>query len=458
MNSSLPPALPETTLILYASVLLIPFALAGMALINTGLGRARNAAHSMLSSFAVLGVAALVYFVCGFAWQGYIGGPAHSITVGGKSWNLISAHFFLFRGLEFNASPVAMAAWMQIWTAGLAALIPLGAAIDRWRLSAACISAALLAGFIYPLFAHWAWAGGWLAQLGVNAGFGRGFLDAGGAASIQVAGGLTALSVSWILGPRQGKYSVTGMPSAIPGHNAVYVLFGCFLAFIGWIGLEVSAATLFSGAEPGRAILISVNTILAAAAAVTVAILVTGLRFGRPDVSICANSWVGGLVAISAGCALVSPAASLLIGAFAGILVSLSIEWLEARLRVDDPGGAISVHAIAGIWSLFAAGLFFRSNLPVVNLANPIPAGAAIARGSQILAQLIGISTLLGFVLPLTYALNLAMNRFCHYRVASEGERRGLDLYELGGGAYPEFMTHTEEFTVLGFPGKPPVS
>src|SRR5207302_2988098 len=123
---------------------------------------------------------------------------------------------------------------LQMFSVGLASIIPLSAGSDRWRLGAACASSALLAGWTYPVFAHWVWGGGWLAQLGTNCGLGRGFVDGGGASTIQVVGGLTALSIAWILRPRRGKYSAQGMPAAIPAHNIVFVIFGCVLALVRW--------------------------------------------------------------------------------------------------------------------------------------------------------------------------------------------------------------------------------
>lgn len=409
-------------------ILLVPFAGAGLALINTGLGRSRSAAHAMLASLCVMAVAALVYFVCGFAWQGFVGRPAHVWTIGSKPWSWIAAEPFLLRRLELDGSPASLAAWLQMFSVGLAALIPLGSGADRWRLGAACASTALLAGWTYPLFAHWVWGGGWLAQLGLNYGLGRGFVDAGGSGSIQTVGGLTALAITWILGPRRGRYALDGMPAAIPGHNAVLVLFACVLALVGWLGLNSAGALLFTGAEPGRAVLIAVNTMLAAASAALLAALITRVRFGRPDASLCANGWVSGLVAASAGCAFVAPAAAIVTGAGAGALITFTVEWFEVRFGIDDPGGAVSVHAVAGIWGVLALGLFAR-----------VP--------GQLLAQLVGVATLLGFVLPLTYGLNWILNRFYAQRVAIEGERQGMDLYELGAGAYPEFVTHGEDFT-----------
>lgn len=413
-------------------IFLVPCAAAGLSLINAGLGRSRSAAHAMMASLCALAIAALVYFVCGFAWQGFPGQPAHFLMAGGKSWDWIAAQPFFLRGLKLDGSPASLAVWLQMLSVGLAALIPLGAGADRWRLSAICASTALLAGWTYPLFAHWAWGGGWLAQLGVNCGLGHGFVDAGGSGAIQVVGGLTALAIAWILGPRRGKYSAKGMPSAIPGHNVVLVVFGCLLAWLGWLGLNSAGAILFTDADIGRVVLIAINTTLAATSAGMTAALITRLRFSKPDSSLTANGWIGGLVASSAGCALLPPAEAIVVGMVAGALVIFSVEWFEFGLRVDDPGGAISVHALSGIWGLLAVGLFAR-----------FPDQAS----GQLLAQLIGIATLVGFVLPLTYGLNWLLDRFYPQRVAPEGERQGMDLHELGADAYPEFTIHSEEFT-----------
>jgi len=322
----------------------------------------------------------------------------------------------------------ALAAWLQILSVGLAAMIPVGSGSDRWRLGPACASTALLAGLTYPLFAHWVWGGGWLAQLGVNYGLGHGFLDAGGSGAIQAVGGLTALAVAWIIGPRRGKYVMGGMPSAIPGHNVVLVLFACLLTFVGWLGLNCAGAILFAGARLEDVARIGMNTALAAFAAGLMAALVTSSRFGKPDASLCANGWVGGLVASSAGCAFVPPLGALVLGAVAGALVTFGVEWFELRMRVDDPGGAISVHALSGLWGLLAVGVFAK--LP----GNP----------GQLLAQIIGVATLLGFVLPLTYALNWILNRFYPQRASLDGEQQGMDLFELGSGAYPEFNINEE--------------
>jgi Amt family ammonium transporter len=371
----------------------------------------------MLAPLCVMAVAALVYCVCGWSWQSFPGRPAHAIAIAGNSWNWIAAEPFFLRGLALDGSPALLAAWLQMFSVGIAALIPLGAGSERWRLGASCASTAILAGWTYPLFAHWVWGGGWLGHLGV--------LDAGGAGTIQAVGGLTALAVAGILGPRQGKYDAEGLPAAFPGHNAVLVLFGCFLTWMGWIGLNGAGSILFTGATAGSIARIAMNTTLAAAAGLLAAAVLTRVRFGRPDASLCANGWTAGLVASSAGCVWFAPAAAAVIGAIAGVLVTLSVEWLDLRRRVDDPAGAISVHAVGGLWGLLAVALFGPARWP---------------------AQLAAVATLLGFVLPMTYALNRLLNRFYPQRVSPDGEPHGLDLYELGAGAYPEFVTRRDDF------------
>jgi ammonium transporter, Amt family len=422
-------------------ILLVPLACAGIALINTGLGRSRSAAQSMMSSLCVLSVAAIAYLACGFAFQGFAGQSAHVVMIGGKPWSWLAHGGLFLHHVAVDGSPQSLAALLGMVSAGLAALIPLGAGSDRWRLVASCISTAVLAGWTYPLFAHWVWGGGWLAQLGANYGLGHGFVDSGGASTIQAVGGLTALSVAWILGARRGKYAQDGMPSAIPGHNVVLVLFGSFLALVGWCGLNSAGAILFNGVAAGTAALVAMNTILCAGAAALAAALVTNSRFRKPDASLTANGWIGGLAASSGACAFALPVEAVVIGLAAGVLVTFSVEWFELRMSVDDPGGSISAHAMGGLWGVLSVGIFGEAFHPTLEKAGES------AHPGQWLAQLVGVATLVGLVLPLTYCLNWLINRVYPQRVPAEGERQGMDLYELGAGAYPEFLTHSDEFT-----------
>jgi Amt family ammonium transporter len=283
-----------------------------------------------------------------------------------------------------------------------------------------------MAAIVFPLLAHWVWSGGWLSQLGVNFSLGAGFLDPGGAATVHVLGGLSALAVIWIAGPRKGKFPKEGLATALPGHNAVYILFGCMISLVGWLAWNLAGALVWLHAPlsalPGTA----VNTLLSASAALAATFAVTRVRFGKPDASLCANAWLAGLVASSACAALVTPGQSLAVGFIAGIVTPLLVEVLELAVSIDDPSGAITVHAAGGLLGLFAAGLF-------------------ASQPGQFVAQLIGIATLLGLVLPLVYLLFWLLNRVLAFRVDPDGERIGMDLHELGGGAYPEFVIHRDE-------------
>jgi len=188
----------------------------------------------------------------------------------------------------------------------------------------------------------------------------------------------------------------------------------------------MAGAILWLNAPLASLPLNAVNTLLCASTALAATYTVTHIRFGKPDASLCANGWMAGLVASSACAALVSPAAALFIGVVAGVATPLLVEVFELALSIDDPSGAISVHAVAGMWGLFAVGLF------------------APQRG-QLIAQLVGIATLVGVFLPLVYLLFWLLNRFVPFRVDPDGERIGMDLHELGGGAYPEFVIHRDE-------------
>jgi Amt family ammonium transporter len=234
------------------------------------------------------------------------------------------------------------------------------------------------------------------------------------------------LAVVWIAGPRRGKFPREGLSNAMPGHHVVYVLFGCLVCLVGWLAWNAAGAILWLHAPLTALPLNAVNTVLSASAALLATFAVTGFRFGKPDASLCANGWLAGLVASSACAALVTPGESIFVGLVAGIATPLLVEVLELALSIDDPSGAVTVHAVAGLWGLLAAGLF------------------APGQG-QLLAQLVGIATLLGIVLPALYLLCALLNRVVPFRVDPDGERIGMDLHELGGGAYPEFVIHRDE-------------
>jgi len=425
------PAMTDAVFALALALLLLaPLAIAGVALINTGLGRSRSAAQALLGNLAIVAVAAIVFALVGATLAGSLpgasGGAGHTFHAAGKPWNWAGAGPFLLGGLSTAPAQSQLALIFEFLAVAFAALIPWGSGADRLRLTSGCAAAAILAAIVFPLLAHWVWAGGWLSQLGVNFSLGAGFLDPGGAATVHVLGGLSALAVIWIAGPRKGKFPKEGLATALPGHNAVYILFGCMISLVGWLAWNLAGALIWLHAPLSALPVTAVNTLLSASAALAATFAVTRVRFGKPDASLCANAWLAGLVASSACAALVTPGESLAVGFIAGIVTPLLVEVLELAVSIDDPSGAITVHAAGGLLGLFAAGLF-------------------ASQPGQLVAQLIGIATLLGLVLPLVYLLFWLLNRVLPFRVDPDGERIGMDLHELGGGAYPEFVIHRDE-------------
>ena len=427
MTPGQPPLLTDaTTALALALLLLAPLAIAGLALINTGLGRSRSAAQSLLGSLAIVAVTAIAFALVGATLVGTSAAAGHIFILGGKPWNWLGMGPFFLLGLSAAPAQAQLELLFEFLAVALAALIPWGSGADRLRLAAGCAIGAVLAAIVFPLLVHWTWGNGWLAQLGVNFSLGSGFLDPAGAATIHVLGGLSALAVAWIAGPRRGKFPQGGFATAMPGHTAVYMLFGCLLALAGWLALNIAGAVLWLHAPLAALPATAVNTLLSASGAVIATLAVTRYRFGKPDASLCANGWLTGLVASSACAAVVSPLAALFIGIVAGVITPLLVEVLELAVSIDDPSGAIAVHGAGGLWGLIAAGVFA-----------PWP--------GQFSAQLVGIATLLGLALPLVYLLFWLANRVIPFRVDPDGERIGMDLHELGGGAYPEFVIHRDD-------------
>ena len=425
MSPLAPVPFPETSFALaFGLLLLVPLAIAGVALVNTGLGRSRSAAQSLLGSLLVMSTAVIAFAVVGSALATGTTND-HVFQVAGKAWDWAGAGRLFLMGFREEPPREQLILLFELFSVAMAVLIPWGSGADRLRIPAGAAIAAVFGAIVFPLVAHWTW-NGWLAQLGVNFGIGEGVADGGGAAPIHALGGLSALAVVWITGPRKGKFPREGLSTAMPGHNVVYVLFGCLIALVGWLGWNMAGSLLWLNAAPATLVTTAVNTVLSAAAALVATFSVTRIRFGKPDASLCANGWLAGLVSSSASSAVVAPIGALVIGMVAGILAPLLVELFELALSIDDPSGAISVHGAAGLWGLAGAGIFAPS-------------------GSQFLAQITAISALLGLILPCVYLILSGVNRIIAFRVEPDGERLGMDLHELGGNAYPEFVVHRDE-------------
>ncbi len=437
---------------------LVMFMQAGFALVETGLCRAKNAAHTMMMNFMVYGVGLFAYWVMGFALQmggsagiGSLGGvnslsTEFSVNVLGKPWGLFGTQgFFLTQGGTYDVGVMVLFLFQMVFM-DTAATIVTGAAAERWKFAAFIVSSLLIGAITYPLYGNWAWGGGWLSQLGKNYGLGHGYCDFAGSGVVHAVGGLTGLAVAMILGPRIGKYNRNGKPNAMPGHDVVLTLTGCFILAFGWFGFNPGSTLGASGAGALRIGSIAVNTMLAGMTGSVAAMLYMWIRFGKPDASMTGNGLLAGLVAITAPSGFVNTVGATIIGFTAGLLVCLSVEYLERVLKTDDPVGAISVHGTCGLWGVISVGLFADGTSNYGGSWNNVDGnvtGLFYGDPGQLVAQLMGVATLLGIIFTLSYVFNTLVDVVVGQRVSARSELQGLDLPEMGALGYPEFQLTT---------------
>jgi Amt family ammonium transporter len=437
---------------------LVMFMQAGFAIVETGLCRAKNANHTMMMNFMVYGFGLFAFWVCGFAIQ--MGGGAPYSTLGGasslnsehvinflgKSWGLFGTHGFFLSGITYDVGVMVLFLFQMVFM-DTALTIVTGSCAERWKYIAFAISSIFMGAITYPLFANWAWGGGWLSQLGANFNLGHGYCDFAGSGVVHAVGGITALALSMIIGPRIGKYTRTGKPNAIPGHDLMIVLTGCFILAFGWFGFNPGSTLGASGNGALRIGSIAVNTMLAGATGSFGSILYMWIRYHKPDASMTGNGLLAGLVAITAPSGFVSTVGAAIIGLIAGLLVCVSVEFVDRVLKVDDPVGAISVHGTNGIWGVISVGLFAdgTSNYGGSwNGVNGSVRGLFYGDSSQLVAQLIGVATLIGLIFTISYVAGWVMDVIIGQRVSAEDELEGLDIPEMGALCYPEFVLKPE--------------
>ncbi len=433
---------------------LVMFMQLGFALLETGLARAKNANHTMMMNIAVYGIGMLAYWLIGFALQmGGVGAIAnlggtpplsaeYALNLFGKPFGLFGQNGFFLMHHGTNDVAVMVLFLFQMVFMDTAATIPTGAAMERWKFSAFAISSFVFAAFIYPLYANWAWGGGWLSNLGANFGLGKGYVDFAGSGVVHAVGGLSALAIAMVLGPRIGKFNRQGKPQAILAHDLVLVITGCLILAFGWFGFNPGSTLGASGNGNLRIGAVAVNTMLASAAGMMSAMLYMWTVYGKPDASMTGNGFLAGLVAITAPCAFVNPLGAVIIGLVAGILVCLAVAFFERVMKIDDPVGAVSVHGVCGIWGVISVGLLADGKSNFAGGWNGVGGsvtGLFYGDASQLVAQLIGVSTLIGVVFSASLVLYLVVDLFVGQRTSAKSELEGLDLPEMGALAYPEF-------------------
>jgi len=407
--------------------MLVMFMQPGFAMLETGFTRAKNAANIMMKNMMDLCVGALAYWAVGFA-----------LMFGVSSLGIIGTTHFLLVGEAYDVR-VAELWFFEVVFCATAATIVAGAVAERIKFRTYLIYSIIISAIIYPIYGHWLWGGGWLtaSTFMVDLGNGYGALDFAGSGVVHGIGGFVGLAGAYLLGPRLGKYRKDGTPNAIPGHSITLAMLGVFILWFGWFGFN-SGSTL--AATELRISIVAVNTLLAAAAGACMAMAITWIWHGKPDVGMTGNGVIAGLVAITAPCAWVNPVAAVIIGLVAGAIVVAGVWFLDWKLHVDDPVGAISVHGLNGSWGLLALGLFADGTYGVYQTAGPMVTGLLYGNpgffACQVISMLVNFAWAFGTGFLVFYILKKAIG----IRASAEEERKGLDLVEHTMVAYPDFV------------------
>ena len=397
---------------------LVYFMQAGFALCEAGLTRAKNTGNILMKNMMDFCIGTPCYWLVGFGLM--FGGTG--ALIGGFDPFMLGDYSHL--GLDI---PLWVYAVFQTVFCATAATIVSGSMAERTNFKAYCVYSAAISLLVYPISGHWIWGGGWLAVLG--------FHDFAGSAAVHNVGGIIAMLGAWMLGPRIGKYDKDGKAHAIPGHNMTATALGVFILWFCWFGFNGGSSLALSTDEAMTLTgLVCFNTNLAAAVATCVAMIFTWVRYGKPDVSMTLNAALAGLVAITAGCDCVSPFGAFAIGAVAGVLVVLSVEFFDNVAKIDDPVGAVSVHFANGVWGTLAVGLFSTGN-------NGVGKGLFYGGGlSQLGTQALGILTVDVYVLIIMFIVFKLIDKTIGLRVPAEVELDGLDIHEHGlASAYAGF-------------------
>ena len=424
---------------------LVFFMQAGFALVETGLTRAKNVAHTMAMNLFVYPAGALGFFICGFAIMfggvgplGTLGGydglnQEVSINLFGHAFGLFGTKGFFMNGI-YDVGVLGFFVFQAVFM-DAAATIPTGAMAERWKFASFAISGIIIGGLIYPIYGNWVWGGGWLAQLGANFGLGHGHIDFAGSSVVHLTGGVLAFVGARMIGARIGKYNKDKTPNAIPGHNIPMAVLGTLILAFGWFGFN--SGSTFAGTD-FRFSVVAFNTMIASCGGTAASTLwIWFVRGTKPDVSMMCNGLLAGLVAITAPCAFVSPAGGLIIGLLSGIIVVEVTLFVEKKLRIDDPVGAIAVHGANGIWGVLALGLFADGTYgDGLNGVKGTVKGLFYGDTGQFWAEFIGAATNCIFVGLTGWLMFKLLNIVIGNRVKPEVELEGLDLPEMGIDGY----------------------
>lgn len=434
--------------IIIGAVLVI-FMQAGFALVETGFCRAKHAAHVVSTNFAIFGLGFVGFMFVGysFAFGGASFGayiPGYDAALGGELIGSGNRTFlwdggFALSGDKITPGVLAMFLYMVAFM-DTVATIPTGAMAERWKWNA-FVGWGLFCGAIYyPLFAAWTWGGGWLAKTWDTMDAGAGYVDFAGSGVVHAVGGVAGLAGAIVLGPRIGKYNKDGSSNALPGHHIPMAMLGCFILLFGWFGFN--AASTFAATDVQLAT-VATNTAIAGAVGAVVSMFVMMKKTGKPDPGMMVNGMLAGLVAITAPCAFTSPMWSALIGAIAGVLVIYAAGFIENKLKIDDPVGAIAVHGVCGSFGVLCVGIFANGSYGAGWNGSDVSAVEGVVAGewSQLGAQALGVAVIWTVILGVAFAFFKIQDKVMKggIRPSEELELAGMDLPEMGTLAYPEF-------------------
>lgn len=390
---------------------------AGFAILEAGLTRQKNCNNVLMKNIMDFAIGSIIFLVVGFGLMfgeslgGIVGitGFIDPTTLNLSQFEALSPTVFIFFQTVFCAT---------------AATIVSGAMAERTKFSSYLIYTLVISLVIYPISGHWIWGGGFLSKIG--------FIDYAGSTAVHSVGGWAALMGAVVLGPRMGKYNRDGSTNAIPGHNIMMATLGVFILWFCWFGFN-PGSSLEAAGYIGH---IAMTTNLSACAGALVAMFLTWKKYGKPDVSMTLNGILAGLVAITAGCHIVSLYGAIAIGAVGGILVVYGCEILDQKLHVDDPVGAVGVHCLNGVWGTLAVGLFACNTQ-----ASEGTLGLFFGGGTALLiTQLIGVIIVAVWVCSMSFIMFTLIKKTVGLRVTPQEELAGLDLGEHGSEAYPDFL------------------
>ncbi|MFT7073269.1 MAG: Amt family ammonium transporter [Patiriisocius sp.] len=396
----------DTVWVLVAAALVMLMQ-AGFSLVEIGLTRAKNSINILMKNFVDFSTGSIIFWLFGF-----------SLMFGDDIGGFIGAGEFMSNSNAIDGIPFKASLIFQTVFAATAATIVSGAIAERTKFSAYLIFSVIVTAIIYPISGHWIWGGGWLSDLG--------FHDFAGSTVVHSVGAWIALAGAIVVGPRLGKYSASGKSNVIPGHNLALGALGVFILWFGWFGFNAGSQLAASGEDNASAIShIFLTTNLSAVAGALAAMMISWIRYKKPALSITMNGALAGLVAITAGCDIVSPGSALIIGAVAGTVLVFAVEFIDQKLKVDDPVGAVAVHGVSGALGTIMVGLFAKEG------------GLFFGGGTTLLStQLIGVVVVFAWAFSLGFLLFKLIKVIMGVRVSKADEERGLDITEHGEEVY----------------------